>query len=110
MWEGTSCFEPPCDPAGMTFPAHEHDHDEGFRALIGGEVYRGRCNPGLVGAYFYSDTYFQHLMSARPLPDGRLVVRQHEFIGLPTSLYSDARGELYVTTVGGDIYQLVAAP
>lgn len=111
MWEGRSCYNAPCDEAGMTFPLHDHQHTEGFAAIIGGEVYRGACFPDLVGTYFYTDTYRQYLRSAHLAADGTLVLDpEGEFIGLPTSLHGDAYGELYVTTVPGDVYQLVVVP
>lgn len=113
MWEANSCFRPPCTTEGMTFPQSVHDHpNDGWWAIIGGEVYRGTCYPDLVGTYLYTDTGHGHLTSAKLQPDGSLIEEQlpGEFVGTifqPTSLHADATGELYLTQVPGNIYKLV---
>ncbi len=54
MWEGNTCFSPPCDTAGMTFPIWVYSHSEGC-VIVGGYVYRGTYLAGLVGTYIYAD-------------------------------------------------------
>jgi glucose/arabinose dehydrogenase len=112
MYEGNNCFEPPCDPTGMTFPQVTHTHAEGFWAIIGGEVYRGGCFPDLVGRYFYTDCFYGHMQSAILRGDGTVESAQlpGDFIGGPTSVHSDAFGELYETDILGNIFQIVATP
>jgi hypothetical protein len=113
MWEANSCFHPPCTTEGMTFPQSVHDHaNDGWWSIIGGEVYRGTCYPDLVGTYFYTDTGYGHLTTAKLQPDGTLIEKQlpGEFVGTifqPTSLHADASGELYLTQFRGHIYKLV---
>ncbi|MEM6931011.1 MAG: PQQ-dependent sugar dehydrogenase, partial [Myxococcota bacterium] len=55
MYEGMHCYEGPCDPAGVTFPAWEYPHADGMCSVTGGHVYRGADLPELVGQYVYGD-------------------------------------------------------
>ncbi len=112
MYEGHACHEPPCDPAGMTFPQDARDHATGWWSIIGGEVYRGACFPDLAGTYIYTDTGIQYIVTARLRGDGSLEIDPEPgpFIAVPASLHGDARGELYATTVEGNIYQIVVEP
>ena len=57
-FEGSECFNTPCNPDGKIFPIHEYPHlfDEqsGF-AVIGGYVYTGSDCPTLADRYVYGD-------------------------------------------------------
>jgi glucose/arabinose dehydrogenase len=110
LYEGGECYSPPCDPTGMTFPEVVLSHDDVFWAIIGGQVYRGSCFPDFVGRYFYTDCFHGHMLSAVLLPDGTVESEQlpGDFIGGPTSLHADSRGELYETDMLGNIFQIVA--
>ena len=67
MYEGSNCCatetgqctqkapQQACDTTGKTFPQVEAPTSTGFGAIIGGQVYRGRCFPDIVGTYFYTD-------------------------------------------------------
>ncbi|HUJ61431.1 MAG TPA: PQQ-dependent sugar dehydrogenase [Kofleriaceae bacterium] len=111
-YEGNDCFEPPCDPTGMTFPVEIRNHSTGWWAIIGGEVYRGSCYPDLVGTYFYTDC------GASTLMQGRLRI-DDSFDGAPVegsvrvnpaSLHAGAGGELYETDIYGNIWRIEVAP
>ena len=55
--EGSYCYSPPvCDTTGYGFkePLFEYDHTLG-NVIIGGHVYRGSRQPGLVGKYIFCD-------------------------------------------------------
>lgn len=54
IMEGSECFGGGCDEAGLTLPVAEYNHDEGC-SITGGEVYRGRAYPNLVGVYLFGD-------------------------------------------------------
>jgi glucose/arabinose dehydrogenase len=111
MYEANSCFKPPCDPTGLTFPVHVRNHSvEQWSAIIGGQVYRGSCYPGLVGWYFFADSGTDRLIRARLRADGVLDVVD-EPAGhprYPTSIHAAGRGELYMTTLKGSIYRIEA--
>jgi glucose/arabinose dehydrogenase len=115
LYEGTSCYAPPCPgPTGFFQPAVTHTHTgEGFCAIIGGAVYRGSCFPDLVGTYFYTD-YCEAQLHAFTLSSDQAVddhvVPVTGFPDAPTSLHADATGELYVTSRNGTISHIVVAP
>lgn len=102
-----------CDPTGMTFPQQSKNHGaDGFCSIIGGDVYRGRCYPDLVGKYFYSDYCYGGVRSF-VYRDG--VARDDKMergTGMPqgpSSIHAAAGGELYLTTTLGIVYHLEAS-
>lgn len=124
--EGTHCFDPPtgCDTAGLTLPVLDYPLN-GACSVIGGYVYRGRAIPGLGGHYLYSDVCAGFVRSFR-YAGGQAVQRTDwtdQLGGLsdvtgeavsgysgPTSFGQDSAGELYITTGGGSVLELVPAP
>lgn len=118
MYEGTSCFEEPCDPEGMTMPVVTHAHNSGWCAIIGGYVYRGTAIPQLRGRYFYADICTGKIESFK-LEDGAATdpishtsdldsdeVIQEKGLG---SFGEDEFGELYLfDLVGGAVHKIVA--
>jgi glucose/arabinose dehydrogenase len=107
----------PCtngDHAGnnMVGPQVIRPQGQGWRAIIGGQVYRGTCFPDLVGTYFFTDN------ALRPLQTGKLeangTVTTANLPGTwpagPASIHADARGELYLTTTQGFVWQIEAGP
>jgi glucose/arabinose dehydrogenase len=96
-------------PAGARDPIAEGAHADGWCAIVGGYVYRGRAIPALDGVYLYGD-------NCRPNIDG-LVQRGgraigHRDMGVTvdqlTSFGQDGSGELYAASRDGTIYQFVA--
>ena len=108
-YEGSNCLNPPCDPTGKVFPLDERNHNTGWVAIVGGQVYRGSCYPDLVGTYFYGSYGLVELSTARLTPSFTLDV--HDYPGpypSPVSLHADSRGELYETDVRGFVWHLEA--
>ncbi len=111
--EGLHCFRPRsgCDTSGLTLPAVEVSHgDAGTCSITGGVVYRGEAIPEISGHYFYSDWCGGYLRSFR-YQDGRAVDAQDwtDQVGVPgrvASFGTDAAGEVYLTTGGGEVYRL----
>jgi hypothetical protein len=101
-----------CDSTGMVFPLDIRNHNTGWNAIIGGQVYRGTCYPDLVGKYFYSDNGFGHMSQAVLQANMTLQITDlpGTFPGGPASLHADARGELYEGTVAGGIWHVEAGP
>ena len=98
-------------PPGARDPIAEGTHRDGWCAIVGGYVYRGRAIPALDGVYLYGD-------DCRPNIEG-LVQRDghaiaHRDMGVQvdalTSFGEDGTGELYAAARGGTIYRIVAAP
>jgi glucose/arabinose dehydrogenase len=101
-----------CDPAGKTFALDYRDHNTGWLAIIGGQVYRGSCYPDLVGWYFYTDNNHGGMTKARLKADKTLEIVDlpGTFPSSPASIHADARGELYETDTAGNVYHIEASP
>jgi glucose/arabinose dehydrogenase len=115
--EGRHCFkQTPCDRADFVMPIADYPHGDEGCSVTGGFVYRGAALPALDGVYFYADFCSAKIWSLRWSaaggaadhwdwkgaldPDGNL-----------TNLSSfgvDAKGELYVMSLDGDLYRFVA--
>jgi glucose/arabinose dehydrogenase len=116
MYEATHDYRTPVDPSGVKMPQFERTQpgigpSDGWESVIGGQVYRGTCFPDIVGDHFFTD-YSKH-----QLMRGRFVAGTYTASALPgtwptgpSSIHADARGELYMTTVSGDVYQIEAGP
>jgi glucose/arabinose dehydrogenase len=125
IFEGNVCFEP--DPApqcpdqvppDFTPPVLQYGRTTGC-SITGGFVYRGCALPDLHGQYFFSDYCTAFLQTFRLVdgvatdltdrtaelaPDGDL-----DAIASVSSFGEDARGELYITDLGGQVFKLVPA-
>ena len=102
----------PCDPANLVFPQDVRSQSDGWESIIAGQTYRGTCYPDIVGWHFYTDYAKGGLVKARLLDDDSLEIVDvpGSFPGGAASLHEDARGELFLTTTGGDVYHLEAGP
>jgi glucose/arabinose dehydrogenase len=97
-------------PANAVPPVYEFLHDDGVCAVTGGYVYRGEAIPALQGAYLFADSCagFVHAFrleggKAKDVTDLDLPVQS------PVSFGEDDAGELYVLSLGGTVYRIVAA-
>jgi glucose/arabinose dehydrogenase len=96
-------------PPGARDPIVEGTHTDGWCAIVGGYVYRGRAIPALDGVYLYGD-------DCRPNIDGLVqhaghAVAQRDMgvqVDQLTSFGEDGTGELYAVARGGTIYRIVA--
>jgi glucose/arabinose dehydrogenase len=101
--EGNHCFNPSdgCDRTGLTLPVAEYSHEHGC-TVIGGNVYRGKAQPALVGGYFFGDYCSGTIWAIDPssdTPRDPMVVLQG---GASISSFGeDEAGELYATDIGG---------
>ena len=108
--EGSRCYPNggSCSTAGTVLPQVEYTHSVG-RSITGGIVYRGEDLTELNGTYFYGDFSLGWVRSM--LYDGS--VDNHWDWEPPlseTSLISsfgiDDDGEMYIVSLGGDIWRL----
>ncbi len=106
IYEGSNCFDGPCNEDGFAFPIHEYGHDEGC-SVTGGYVYRGAAIPQLDGHYFFSDYCTGFIRSIAP--DGTV----HDWtegtgtVDQVSSFGRDAAGEIYVVSTVGTVYRIV---
>jgi len=109
--EGPECFEAEeCDDSGLTAPTFPVYHQRSC-ALVGGPVYRGGAIPELSGHFFYGDWCVGWVRSFE-YKDG-VVQSEKEWtelsdIGNLNSFAVDARGEMYVMNLEGDLFRIVA--
>jgi glucose/arabinose dehydrogenase len=94
-------------PPGGRDPILELSHSDGFCAVVGGYVYRGKAIPALDGAYLYSDDCNSKVFGMTQR-GGTLVANQ--YLGVRSNAISsfgqDASGELYVLSLGGTVYRI----
>jgi hypothetical protein len=88
-------------PSGTQGPAVEHDHDEGFCAIVGGFVVRDPGLPSLLGRYLYGDLCAGELRSVAlgagaPAGTGLSVPQL-------TSFGEDACGRIYTAALTGAV-------
>jgi hypothetical protein len=100
---------------GLVFPQDTRLHNT-WQSIIGGTTYRGTCMPDLVGWHFYTD------INSTNAGLHRATIKNGTFekfdytpnpTGMPnqiTSMHDDAAGEIYATTLNGNVYRLKAAP
>ncbi len=92
----------------LVWPVAEYGHDMG-ESITGGYVYRGTAIPALRGHYLYADFVSGHVWAMRG-PDGepRLLEGADRRIERISSFGEDGRGELYMTSLEGAVYRIVA--
>jgi glucose/arabinose dehydrogenase len=108
--EGTRCFSSncsaePCRSSRFVDPVVEYDHGRGDCSVTGGYVYRGQGVPELAGWYVYGDFCSGRLWRTRR--DGGRWRSEELALKAPTvsTFGEDSAGELYVATLGGDLYR-----
>lgn len=112
-YEGDHTFNTTdCGSASQyTFPVYEYDHSNGSCSVTGGYVYRGADYPDLYGLYLYTD-YCNSRIWALSRSGGNWNNEEilNDPVGNFSTLGEDYRGELYVGSLSGSIYQLVSDP
>jgi glucose/arabinose dehydrogenase len=114
IMEGDRCYgSSTCDQTGLTLPVFVNDRARGECAIVGGYVYRGEQFPELRGTYVFSDNCSPTLWTldaATAIATGHADAFQVGTAGDATSSFGeDEAGELYVVTLRGEVYRLVAA-
>jgi glucose/arabinose dehydrogenase len=108
VYEGRHTYEDkPLNPVGhLVMPVFEYSHDLGC-SVTGGFVYRGQDIPAARGRYFFGD-FCSGRMWSFILRDGTAsnVRRDSLPVGSLSSFGEDARGELYLLTLEGDVLKL----
>lgn len=111
-WEGTVCATTtPCDPPG-TAPVYTRPHEASFSVIIGGNVYRGAALPQLRGRYIFSIYALAGSVLSFVYCGGQVTSQVDMTNSFADTAYitgfgEDNAGELYYTTGGGALYQIV---
>jgi glucose/arabinose dehydrogenase len=87
-------------------PVYDYSHSDGGCVVTGGYVYRGAVIPDLVGSYVFADFCLGALEVLRA--DGIAVDLGPTVQGV-SSFGEDAAGDLYVLSLGGQVYRVVPA-
>jgi len=110
----TGCI---CNAASLTDPIVEYSHGQGC-SITGGYVYRGCATPALSGTYFYADFCSNFVKSFRY--DGVTVTDEQDrtaelappagqgTLNNISSFGEDAEGELYIVSLSGNVYKIIA--
>lgn len=113
IMEGKHCFmASSCNMTGLTLPVIEYGHGDGC-AVTGGYVYRGTKVPALSGVYLYGDYCSGWVRSFRLAGGSATESRDWPPLAVSGGLSSfgqDARGELYITSLSGQLYRIVSHP
>ena len=106
--EGSQPYEGEA-PANAVTPIVEYSTGEDGCAVTGGYVYRGKSIPSLRGAYLYSD-YCGGWIRAVRMARGKVADRADLGVSAAevASFGEDANGELYILSLAGDVFRLVA--
>jgi glucose/arabinose dehydrogenase len=107
-WEGTLHNFPDESAPGRVDPVLELAHSAGNCSITGGYIVRDPKLPALAGRYVYGDYCKGELRSVR-LSAGN--ASDDRSLGLKkisqlSSFGEDARGRVYVTSLGGSVYRL----
>jgi glucose/arabinose dehydrogenase len=106
--EGPECFRGNnCDPSMFVAPIAWYGREAGC-SITGGYVYRGAAFPRLQGIYFYGDYCSGRIWALSQAAAGRWEQRELLRGRLNISSFGeDQAGELYLTDLGGRLYQVV---
>ena len=119
IWEGNNCFAGPCgNPSAFVFPVYTYTHSSGC-SITGGFVYRGCAMPNIRGKYFFSDFCSAFIRSfqwngatgATNVTDWASDLNNQNAgisINNVSSFGEDARGELYIVDINGEVFKVVA--
>ncbi|HEY2767509.1 MAG TPA: PQQ-dependent sugar dehydrogenase [Solirubrobacteraceae bacterium] len=107
VWEGDRRNKPGTAPQAV-FPVLIAKHSDGYCAIVGGFVVRDRSLPGLYGRYLFGDNCRAPIESVK-LARGRAAGRRATGLNVSStsSFGQDARGRIYVCSLGGGVYRLV---
>jgi glucose/arabinose dehydrogenase len=103
-YEGSEPFNTQnCPPESeLTFPIAEYNHSNGC-SITGGYVYRGSVYSDIEGLYFFGD-YCSGLIGT--VDNAGNLVDHGDFSGNWVSFGEDINKELYIISIGGDIYKI----
>jgi hypothetical protein len=105
--EGKHCYNASsCNTSGKFLPVAEYSHGSSNCSITGGYVYRGSDYPALAGLYFAAD-FCSGRIYTKPANGSSLWMRRDWSKNI-TSFGEGEDGELYVVTIDGGLYQVVA--
>jgi glucose/arabinose dehydrogenase len=113
-WSGYEGSTPYLDgegrrPAEATPPVFEYGRDDGSCSVTGGVVYSGSAFPELDGAFLFADYCAGRVRAVQLGDDGKATsIDLGVTVANPISFGTDADGEVYVLSQGGEVVRLTA--
>jgi glucose/arabinose dehydrogenase len=110
VFEGSHPYEDkePSPRGRLVQPIAEYDHSQGC-SVTGGFVYRGEAIPAARGIYLYGDYCSGRVWILEPRGERRPRVERQPFdVASLSSFGEDVAGELYLVSLGGEIFRLAA--
>src|SRR5437773_86849 len=117
--EGFHCYPPDpndaCNRTGFASPVVEYTHANGACSITGGYVYRGSKVSLLKGYYLLADYCAGFERAFKFLGGSNISAPLNLTTAISpgsevSSFGQDARGELYMMTLGGPVYRIVVTP
>jgi glucose/arabinose dehydrogenase len=96
-------------PKGAVDPVYSYPHADGRCAVVGGVVYRGKAISALTGWYVFTDVCQGKVYALKPNGASWSVVDLGERASYLTAFGVDNDGELWATSLEGQVYKMVAA-
>ncbi len=96
-------------PKGSVDPVYNYPHADGRCAVVGGSVYRGKAISGLTGWYVFTDVCQGNVYALKPNGANWSAVNLGEHGSYLTAFGLDNDGELWATSLEGQVYKLVGA-
>lgn len=107
-YEGTREYDPRgLDRQGLVFPVFEYGRELGG-SVTGGYVYRGTKTRALLGVYLFADYLSGEVWGMRGPRDQPAAIDLGTEIISPVSFGQDGAGELYLVSLDGPVYRVVA--
>jgi glucose/arabinose dehydrogenase len=110
VWEGRARYtsgQRTTSRGRLVFPIMQYRHDGGRCSVTGGYVYRGKAVPSARGRYFYGDYCTGEIWSLRAVHGKVVGNRKERFkVASLSSFGQDAAGEMYATSLNGQVYKL----
>jgi len=104
-----NCGQPVISPLTLTLPITDYGHNLGD-AVVGGYVYRGAMYPQMNSVYFFGDDGSGRIWAMQQVSPGKWA--SSEKLDTPYNISSfgeDEGGELYVVSLGGQIFKIVSS-
>ncbi len=110
-FEGSLPFDAAASCPGATGPLLEYARDGSNCAIVGGVVVRDERLPALAGRYLYGD-FCTGKITAAAVTNGTVTASGDLGLAVPelTSFGVDGLDQVYVTSLGGDVFRLDPRP
>ncbi|MEP7277455.1 MAG: PQQ-dependent sugar dehydrogenase [Bacteroidota bacterium] len=88
---------------------YPHNNTTGGFAIIGGYVYRGTVNPAMYGYYIFADEVSHNVWLLPPNGTATDTIQFNNILTGISAFGEAENGELYVTSLNGQLYNVVAS-